>query len=102
MPLQPVRGDTQRVPRVLAPSMVTGTAGTAVLAHSAGPWRAGHPGCFALSPVICAVRTVVLGRQEWGSGGKPGTGRFGALGGFRVSPQCVSRLVPPPACLLVE
>jgi hypothetical protein len=28
-----------------------------------------------------------LGRQERGSGGKPGTGRLGALGGFRVPPS---------------
>jgi len=44
---------------------------------------------------ICAAGTLVLGRQERGSGGKPGTGRLGALGGFRVFPQCVSGLVPP-------
>jgi hypothetical protein len=41
----------------------------------------------ALSSVMSAAGAVVLGRQERGSGGKPGTGRLGALGGFRVFPS---------------
>jgi len=48
---------------------------------------AGSRCAFALSSVLCAAGSVVLGRQERGSGGKPGTGRLGALGGFRVSPS---------------
>jgi hypothetical protein len=84
-----------RVPlqRVRGRFLVAGTAQCARRAgplngHSFGgvrPWSAlpcaflgyscgGHPYCFASSPVICAVRAAMLGRQEWGSGGKPGTG----------------------------
>jgi hypothetical protein len=32
--------------------------------------------------------------------GKTWNRALGVLGGFRVFPQCVSGLVPPPACLL--
>jgi hypothetical protein len=45
---------------------------------------------------VCAARTVLLGRQELGSGGKPGTRpRFSGAGGVPGFPQCASGLVPP-------
>jgi Domain of unknown function (DUF397) len=64
---------------------------------------AGSRCAFALSSVMGAAGPSCLGRQDWGSGGKPGTGPcFLGPGGFRVSPQCVSGLVLPPGCLLAE
>jgi hypothetical protein len=54
-----------------------------------------------ISPVIGAASCICLGRQEWGSGGKPGTGPwfFGA-GGVPGFPPVRFRIGPPPACLL--
>ena len=51
--------------------------------------RRGMRGGAALSPghLRGGVRRCFLGRQEWGSGGKPGTGPFGGPGGSGFSPS---------------
>jgi len=60
--------------------------------------------CRALSPVIYAAGSVVAfwGGRNGGLGENLEPGRLGAPGGFRVFPQCVSGLVSPFVCSLVE
>jgi hypothetical protein len=94
---------------------VRGNRGTRALGGSRVPlafavsWSGRH-GAVCAAGAVHFPRSLMRrepsrfsGRQEWGSGGKPGTGPcfFGA-GGFRVLPQCVSGLVLPVVCLLVE
>jgi hypothetical protein len=73
---------------LVAPSCVIGAARTIVLCTFPGRLRGR----------ICRVGEA--GKGVWG---KPGTGPwfFGA-GGVPGFPQCVSGLVPPVVCLLVE